>query len=355
MAHYKRTEKLIHRLILHWDGVGELLFDLEKKLFCKKASAYAKEDHVFVCGLARAGSTILMRRIYESGQFASLLYEDMPFVMAPNLWKALTKKLFRSTQTEERAHGDGISIDLQSPEAFDEVFWRTFIRKKYISSTGLRTHEPCDEDIANFITYSNLICFKMQRRRYLSKNNNNILRLQVLHKSLPRSFFLIPFRSPLQHAQNLLKQHLRFSNVESFSKSYMRWLGHYEFGAQHRPFLFPQFSSHYHEPCQMNYWLERWVELYRYLLAIEEQSSQANIYFVCYEYVCDSERYWSCLVKILSIAGQSSAVFCKHEEAVSFPYAKSLAKEADALFAAMKERSLEQLCLPPASIKKAAT
>ena len=36
-----------------------------------------------------------------------------------------------SVLDHERAHNDGIKIDLQSPEAFEEVFWRSQLNSKY--------------------------------------------------------------------------------------------------------------------------------------------------------------------------------------------------------------------------------
>ena len=42
------------------------------------------------------------------------------------------------------------------------------------------------------------------RTRYLSKNNNNILRLPALARAFPQALILIPFRDPLTHAASLL-------------------------------------------------------------------------------------------------------------------------------------------------------
>ena len=53
------------------------------------------------------------------------LYADMPFILAPNLWSKIN--LNHQTELSERAHGDGILINSESPEAFEEVFWKTFV------------------------------------------------------------------------------------------------------------------------------------------------------------------------------------------------------------------------------------
>ena len=84
------------------------------------------DKHVFVAGLARSGSTILLNAIYDSNLFASSSYLDMPFILAPNLWKKLQKKNIDYNKFIERSHKDGVKISIKSPEAFEEVFWKTF-------------------------------------------------------------------------------------------------------------------------------------------------------------------------------------------------------------------------------------
>jgi hypothetical protein len=88
------------------------------------------EKHVFIAGLARAGTTILMRRFYASQAFRSLTYRDMPFVLAPTLWRKLAAQSGRNLVTAERAHGDGILVDIDSPESFEEVFLAHIRRRR---------------------------------------------------------------------------------------------------------------------------------------------------------------------------------------------------------------------------------
>ena len=47
----------------------------------------------------------------------------MPFILSPNFSKLLNSK---NTSKIERLHGDGIIFDDNSPEALDEIFWKTF-------------------------------------------------------------------------------------------------------------------------------------------------------------------------------------------------------------------------------------
>ena len=88
MPHYSATEKLLHKLALGFEPLLSLSFSLEKQ-FIKPYSCRA--EAVYVTGLARSGTTALMEAIHSSNEYASLTYQDMPFVLAPNLWSKLTK------------------------------------------------------------------------------------------------------------------------------------------------------------------------------------------------------------------------------------------------------------------------
>ena len=82
-----------------------------------------------------------------------------------------------------------------------------------------------------FKNYIELINHKYQRTRYLSKNNQNIRRLELISKIFPLSKILIPFRNPIQHAYSLLSQHKKFiedSKKDKFISNYMKWIGHTE-------------------------------------------------------------------------------------------------------------------------------
>ena len=56
----------------------EATFDFESS---STSMAQNNDNHVFVMGLARSGTTVLLNALYESSEFASLSYKDMPFVL----------------------------------------------------------------------------------------------------------------------------------------------------------------------------------------------------------------------------------------------------------------------------------
>jgi len=82
--------------------------------------------------------------------------------------------------------------------------------------------------------------------RYLSKNNNNILRLSSLKKTFPHAVIIVPYRDPVQQSLSLYQQHCRFIKLhreDKFSRDYMKWLVHHEFGSDHRFFAVDKAAS----------------------------------------------------------------------------------------------------------------
>ena len=241
---YSFGERLLHHMALGLPWVSRASFDVDG-LFTKDFERSANRKHVFICGLARAGTTILMRAFYQTGQFRSLTYRDMPFVLMPRLWHQLSKILQQKKGVlRQRTHGDGITVDYDSPEAFEEVFWRTYAGRDYIHNDKLVPHVASKDLIERFQIYVNRILqgtSEIGESRYLSKNNNNILRLPTIRKAFPDSLVIIPFRHPIQQSVSLWEQHKKFCKRhqnDKFSYSYMRWLGHYEYGLNNKPFYF---------------------------------------------------------------------------------------------------------------------
>ena len=72
-----------------------------------------------------------MRSLYKTNQFASLTYRDMPFILSPNIWNKIAGNHIKSEPSKERIHQDNVKVNIDSPEALDEVFWRVKLKKKF--------------------------------------------------------------------------------------------------------------------------------------------------------------------------------------------------------------------------------
>lgn len=332
MADYSALDRLLHRLAL--GGTAEMIHDIERARFLK-SSPPDTSRHVFVTGLARAGTTILMREIHRTGEFASLTYADMPFVLAPNLWAALSRRGRKTGKRAERAHGDGIVVDYQSPEALDEVFWRVMDGAAYIRPDHLLPHTPGRELTAGYGDLMRLVMRSRGKTRYLSKNNNNILRLGPLARVWPRSDFLIPLRDPLQHARSLLSQHKRFLTSDDFTRDYMTWLGHHEFGATHRQFRMAGKVAG--DPGTLDYWLRLWIAVHSAILPVEE--TLMNIRFIPYERLATDPAIWRLIAHRLEVKAGGLQEVKAVEDRDPGPHDAALADEARALHARLTERA----------------
>ena len=287
---YGLGDRLLHRVALGVPLIRSASFDLDA-VFAGRGNGTETRTHVFISGLARAGTTVLMRAFHDTGRFRSLTYRDMPFVLMPNAWKRLSAASQKRKALEERAHGDRILVDFDSPEAFEEVFWGTFCGREFVFPDHLQPHTVDEEVIDQFREYVRriLVSSGATGGRYLSKNNNNVLRLDAIHTAFPQALILVPFRDPVQQAGSLLVQHRLFSEVhgaDRFAYRYMEWLGHHEFGLTHKPFRFPDDPVPEANPFptgDINYWLWNWTRTYRYLL----EHAPPECIFVCYEKLCD--------------------------------------------------------------------
>jgi hypothetical protein len=302
------------------------------------------ERHVFVSGLARAGTTVLMRHFHATGAYRSLTYRDMPFVLAPNLWRKLARSSKRDVAAAERAHGDRIFVDVDSPESLDEVFWRIFAGEEYIEKTHLKPHSPDPETTWKYVCYVNAILNAQDTRlpRYLSKNNNNILRLNGIRGAFPQALILIPFRDPLSHAGSLLRQHRNFVEMQAesrFVRSYMTWLVHHEFGHDHRPFRFGEDGRSVPSSYGTNaieYWVDMWCATYGWL----ERSAPEDAIFVCYEDLCGGMEVWTRLATIAGITTvrEEDETFRLSNVRVEPTNDLDLAEQASAIYARLVDR-----------------
>lgn len=340
-GNYGFSAQLLHRLALGTSSIAEASFDCERMLHAKKCRDVSQQRHVFVSGLARAGTTILMRELYGTGLFRSLTYRDMPFVLAPNLWQSLNRHSRRHQEDAERAHGDGIRVGFDSPEAFDEVFWKTFCRDEYLRRDHLAPMQANRETLEKFRAYVALVMLEHPEQRYLSKNNNNVLRLDSIAKAFPNAVILVPFREPLQQANSLLRQHLRFLEEHQrskFSRNYMTWLAHHEFGADHRPFRFGEDAPPPQLPSDdLNYWVELWVNTYSFVL----QQLPEQCMLVSYDQLCQQPRLqWSRILQRCDLPPDAvEHGFRRSWREIKSDVAPALAERANTLFERLVDRS----------------
>jgi hypothetical protein len=292
MQNYNLIQKFLHNLCFNFSFINKSLYEIEKLFFLKKTffNNTQNQKHVFITGLPRSGTTCILNYIYSTGEYASLKYKNMPFLFSVNI----NSKVYNQKDFDPmlRAHNDRLSFNLNSPESFDEVFLNSFDSKeiKY-----------------EIINYISLILKFYDKNTYLSKNNKNYKRINFLKSIFPNSKFIIPFRHPLQHSISLLNQQNNFTNLqnkEKFILDYMNFLGHNEFGLNHKPWFTPEF---YFNRNDINYWLEQWIKFYDFVyLKHKDESNYCK--FVCYDKL-DSSLYLKRLNNFLQIDSKTKTKF----------------------------------------------
>lgn len=304
---YTFLEKWLHQIAFSTGPIQASVSDMEDRIYAKQLQDIGAERPVFITALPRAGTTVLLNLFARSGEFATHTYRDMPFVLCPMFWQKFSSSFQQDDRPRERAHGDGVNISLQSPEAFEEIIWRLFWKDHYREDCIEPWTSGGNEEFLDFLTshMRKIIAVRRQQgesiKRYASKNNGNIARLAVLREMLPDSTIIIPFRDPIQHAASLLKQHQRFLAMHSedrFSARYMEGVGHYDFGDNFKPVNFDGWLNSDRRPdaTELGFWVEYWIAGYGHIL----NSTERPVYLLSYAGLTEQPRKsLLCLAELL--------------------------------------------------------
>lgn len=332
---YSPMAQLLHHLALDNYHLAYTLFKRE----VHKMKRAPKEEFIIITGLARAGTTSLLNHLIQVGPFASLNYANMPFVLSPNTWSRLYSP--RSKKEVERSHGDGISIGLDSNEALEEYFFKVITDDAFIGKNSLTLHTLEESQYQDYLEYQSIVR-QNNAEIYVAKNNNFLLRIASLRKLNASFRAVILFRDPMYHAASLLEKHKQFQVLqteEPFVTTYMNWLGHHEFGTNHKPFSFGEndLPLEAYTPDSIDYWLAVWIRVYEYALSLEGERT----YFVNYEDFCtDPQRILYCItegIEGVQIPALSSHMNARKLEANGSP---DLLVKAENLYERLKERKV---------------
>ena len=310
---YGDLDRVIHNFSFGSRTLRKTMLAAEEFLFGRKWAGIAVQKPVFITSLPRAGTTILLNALSTLPPVATHTYRDMPFVLSPLLWSKLSGSFQKRSAHTQRAHGDGITINEDSPEAFEEVLWLSFFRHKYADNRIALWNKPDTGFTGFFSDHMRKIILLRQSRerkcsRYVSKNNANIARIPALLGMYPDAVVLVPVRNPLEHAISMLRQHTKFADRQSeqqFVRKYMGDIGHFEFGELHYPIQFPGLEQLIAglEPDSCDYWLAYWIAAFEHLATIE------NIHFLSYEWLASSgEAGFSAVCRTLELEASDESM-----------------------------------------------
>jgi hypothetical protein len=196
---------------------------------------------IYINGLARSGSTILLELLSSHAGIATHRYEDFPFAITPWWWRrVISLSSSGGSKPQERAHQDGIMVTPHSPEAMEELVWMAFFPQLHDPNhSAVLTAESLNPEFEIFYRKHIIKILMLEKaQRYLAKGNYNTTRMGYLQRLFPEAKFIIPVRNPVTHIESLMRQHKLFSQDGGQNervRMHMQAAGHYEFGPDRRP------------------------------------------------------------------------------------------------------------------------
>jgi Sulfotransferase family len=294
-----RTDYLLLRIAHSAASLFQSVGDLESSILRRRLNALPIESPIFVCGLARSGTTILLEELSKVAQVATHRYRDFPFLMTPWIWNRLLDRGRVEQAPTERPHQDRIRITPESPEAFEEPIWQFFFPDLHAADAlhRLSGERRFAEFEAFFRDHIRKILLIRGQRRYLSKGNYNVVRIEYLATLFPDARFIVPIRHPFTHVQSLARQHALFTQYARNDPRVPRYLmaaGHYEFGPQRVPIrLSHESGNRIRDAWQRGHdaagYAAQWGEIYGFVDRLRRDANglAERMLVVRYEDFCD--------------------------------------------------------------------
>ena len=238
----------------------------------------AVDRPVYVTGLARSGSTMLLEMLNWQSGVVTHRYRDYPMLQIPVLWnRFLDYASPRAAEPRERAHRDGIVVTRESPEAFEEMLWMSFFPGLHDSAQsnvlGSETRAPEFERF--YRDHVRKLLMLRGGNRYVSKGNYNVTRLEYLLSMFPDARFVVPVRNPEWHVASLMKQHHLFTAGQRRhprATAHLERSGHFEFGLHRRPIntgdaaAVGRVLACWREGRELEGWARYWAMVYDHVL-----------------------------------------------------------------------------------------
>ncbi|MFP1679976.1 sulfotransferase family protein [Alloalcanivorax sp. C16-2] len=301
----------VHRHPRAWIKLG----NLETRIVGDAIADLSVDRPIYVTGLARSGTTIVLEHLAAHPEVATHRYADFPFLPVPYWWNRWLSLVPGATeQARERAHQDGIKVTSKSPEAFEEMLWMAFFPDIHdpARSSVLGRDASHPEFEAFYDQHIRKLLAVRRRRRYLAKGNYNLARLGYLHRLYPDARFLLMIRDPVWHIASLMKQQDLFvagESKEPRALDHMRRVGHYEFGLDRRAIntgddrLTAYIGELWDGGNEVEGWARYWAAIYDHVADVLERDPALReaALVVRYEDLCGTPR--DTLEKLFAHAG----------------------------------------------------
>lgn len=255
---------------------------------------------IYICGLPRSGTTLLHEIVASQPGVASHQMKDYPFLFTPYWWRRATENV-RPGEPRQRAHGDGILVNGESPDALEEMLWTVFFpdcHNPAVSNViGAESNYPEFEQF--YRQHVRKLLFVTGATRFASKANYHVARLAYLLRMFPDAKILLAVRSPAEHVASLLRQQRRFARGQQAhprALAFMQRTGHFEFGLDRRPVNLGDSQSvrrimdDWSRGEEVRGLAAYWAMVYSYLASVLRSDARvrAAVLVVLYEKLCAS-------------------------------------------------------------------
>ena len=278
--------------------------NLESVALAQTLRKISVERPIYICGLARAGSTILLKFLAAHPETASHRYRDFPFVHIPYWWDYfLEQAALGEASSTERFHEDRIEVSPDSPEAMEEQLWVTFFRDCHDPSRS----NVLDKDSSHpaferfYRDHIRKVMLVRSGKRYLAKNNYNLSRIGYLKSLFPDVKIIVPVRDPVGHIASSMRQHRIFSEKQRRdrrTRDYLRRAAHFEFGLDRRPInvqdndTIQRIQKLWSQGNEALGWAHYWSSMYSFVADSLEASVglRNSVFPVHYDDLCRDSR-----------------------------------------------------------------
>ena len=273
--------------LMRWLG------SLETRALAPQLDGRRVERPIYVTGLARGGTTIMLEFLAGHPCVGTHQYRDFPFVWFPYWWD---KAMARAPEgdPEERAHADGIWVTSRSPEAMEEMLWRDFFphlgdhSRTHVMDASA-SHPQFERFYADHILK---LLLARGRERYAAKGNYNVARLLYILRMFPGARFIIPVREPVAHVGSLIRQHRLFCAAPRGVAEHLAREGHFEFGPLRSPInvgtpATARVVDLWARGQEAEGWAIYWKDIHAHVLgSVRDSALRAAARIVSYEGLC---------------------------------------------------------------------
>jgi hypothetical protein len=304
---------MVQRFPRLWLWLGHV----ESTLLAAQLAQQPLRQPIYVCGLARSGSTLLHEVVCSHAHVATHRLKDYPFISTPYWWRRATSRA-RPAEARERPHRDGMMVTTESPDSVEEMLWMAYFPGCHDPGRDNRLG-PGDRNAAFDAYYANhlrKLLLAESATRYAAKANYHVARLAYLLDLFPDARFVVPVRAPAGQIASLVRQHAWFSSghrQHPRSLAFMQRSGHFEFGLDRRPLNLGdparvgEVQAAWAGGDEVRGWALYWAMVYRYLadlLDSHEAVRNATV-VVRFEDLC--ERPAEVLGRVLGHCGLAEA------------------------------------------------